>query len=505
VELRARDERRPIRLVLEVDESDPLLAALPLELAHDGTRFFFKHRSRPTIRVLPRSEARNLHLGPGSRVLIVTAHADGQPEPDRDTLHRHAQTLKAAVTAAGFTADHLPDATPLALRDALIRGPRVDLLYVACHGVEDPDRAGMLALRDGLLSGEELARWLEEAAEDGRQVQAVILCACSSALPSRGQGTLGMAQWLVQPAENFVRSGRALAALGFRGPVGIDWALGLTERLFERLGQGESLEAAFADARYQERDDEPQWVLPILYGRRRDPDTAYPTARPPIAFQVESLPPDLPPLTATPLPRPPRVYFTGREGELTTLREWLRRPGAALISALAGQGGIGKSEIAAVLAHEQRTAGRVVVWLERPDQDIRGTLAALIGLREPGYRAQPGEMLEDLVAHMRRLLDPYCGLLVLDDVQDRQDVERLNPGGSWNVLVTTRTRGLLPAFSTWRSSLSIDRKRWSSSPGWPGNGIPLRQTREKLPSSSWSASEGCRSPWRWRVARCAMP
>lgn len=75
-----------------------------------------------------------------------------------------------------------------------------------------------------------------EATERGRHVQAAILCACSSAAPKPEDGTTGMAQWLVYPK-------RALAAVGFRGPVEVKWALRFVERLFERVGAGDALEA----------------------------------------------------------------------------------------------------------------------------------------------------------------------------------------------------------------------------------------------------------------------
>jgi hypothetical protein len=283
---------------------------------------------------------------------------------------------------------------------------------------------------------------LEEATELDRRVQVAILCACSSAVPQVDTGTSGMAQWLVRPD-------RALAALGFRGPVAITWAFRWTERLFQRLGEGATLEEAFAFARYREPDDEPQWVLPLFYGRKRDldaPRSARPLQARPSGLEsmaVRAFPEGLPPLRAL-LPRQPRAYFTGRVPELETLRTWARTPGQAQITAVEGEGGIGKSELATVLAHEERAAGRTVVWLERADRDVSGAISTLISLAQPDFQAPPKATEDDLAATMRRLLGPYGGLLVLDDMKDRAHVDRLVPGGSWNVLVTTRIRGLLP-------------------------------------------------------------
>lgn len=437
VELRAEREERAVRLLLEVDESDPVLSCLPVELAFDGDRFVFKRSGYPSFRIAPYSEARNLHLGRGSRVLIATAHSDEAPDPDRAALAAHATAVQKAVRAAGFKVLCLPDATHDGLREALLAGPPVDLLYVVCHGIEDPDHAGQLVLRNGSLFGEDLAGWLERAVEAKRPVQAVVLCACSSA-PRAEEGTLGMAQWLVRP-------GRALAALGFRGPVLVSWALRWSERLFRRLGEGDSLEDAFAHARSDEPDGETQWVLPVLYARRRDPDadlrlavpraTVEETVRGPVASASVAGPP---------LPRRPRPYFTGRTRDLEVLREWARTPGAAQITAVQGWGGIGKSELATVLAHEERAAGRLVVWLDRPDKDVPGAQTALVGITEPGFRAASGASRDDLAARVRHNLGSYNGLLVLDDITDRTVLDPVLPGGNWNVLVTTRVRGLLP-------------------------------------------------------------
>lgn len=436
IEARAKQEKRSIRLLLEViEDDDPILVRLPLELAYDRESFFFKRVAVPSLRSSPDPEARNVRLGPGSRVLIATAHANGQPSPDQASLAEHAEAIARGVHNAGFEPDHLPDATTTALRDRLLKGPRVDILYLACHGMEERKAMGQLVLRDKLLPGAELGRWLEEATELGRQVQVAILCACSSASPQIELGTSGMAQWLV-------RRNRALATLGFRGPVLVTWALSFSERLFVRLGEGASVEDAFSFARAREPDAEPQWPLALLYGHRRDLESLPMPVRP-TAFESLSIS-EPPSLASPPLPRAPRHYFIGRAKELNELRTWVLAPGTAQITAVEGTGGIGKSELACVIAHEERATGRLVVWLERADHDVRGALGALVALRKPGFQAPVDAGEDDIAAMMRRDLGGYRGLLILDDIAERNVVDRLTPGGSWNVLVTTRVHGLLP-------------------------------------------------------------
>lgn len=450
VEARAQSERRPVRYLLDVQDDDIELAGLPLELLHDGHSFLFKRPRRPAFRLAGKRDAYNLRLGRGSRVLIATAHSEEPPEPTSDELQAHAEALVRAVEDAGFSAEHLPDATAAAVAERLRSGERVDLLYIACHGIEDRDQAGLLALRGDPLPGSELGRLLEEASELGRPVEAVILCACSSASPMAEHGTLGMAQWLAD-------RNRAAASIGFRGPVLVRWALAFTQRLFEQLGEGAPLEEAFSHARHREPDAEPQWPLPVLYCPR--PDPLAPVRRDALTrgeilgsgsiegghlSEVRALSVSHGAPLPSRLPRQPKPYFTGRQTDLEALRRWATTPGAAVITAVQGQGGIGKSELATVLAHEVRDAGRAVVWLDRPDFDLDGSVGALLLLARPGFQAPPQATCDDLAALMRRDLAPYAGLLVLDDVRDRQAVELLNPGEGWNVLVTTRTQRLLP-------------------------------------------------------------
>lgn len=427
----ARERGQPIRLVIELEETAENLWAIPLEIAFDGTEFVFKRRRQPAIRCdallewVPRAK-----LARGDRLLIATAHIEGR-EPTRDKLREHAEALLAAAEKAGLQARWLEDATPEALREALAgRGAEpVDALYVACHGSEDPDHGGRLALRGRSVPGDELAAWVADGAERGHPLKVALLCACSSAEPSAG--TLGMAHWLL-------KGGKALAAMGYRSPVGVDWALRFTQSLFEHIAEGASIEEAFAEARWAQPNDEPQWALPLLFGRRLDPSA--PSVRAPaMIFERRGGEPS--PLRSL-LPRAPHEFFTAREEELRRLHAWLRAPGRAVITAVAGEGGVGKTELAAQVAHACR-GEMSVLWLERPDRDLRAAAIQLLEAEDPAFRPNPEALTEDLLRRARERLRPHRGLLVLDDVSSGRDLGELNPGGGWNVLVTTRVAGLL--------------------------------------------------------------
>lgn len=480
-----------LRYVIELDEGEESLKeehipsisllALPLELAFDSQRFVFKHRRYPAIRCRPDTEARNLSLLAGARVLIATAHADGR-RPKRDELSQHAQAISKAAARIGWKPSVMQDVTPSALRDALLTGAQVDVLYVACHGEQDRDHAGRLLLREGTLTGVELGKVLEAVAEEGRPVQVVILCACSSAVPESGQDTSGMAQWLAGP-------NRALAALGFRGAVEVSWAMQFTEQIFSLLARGTPLEMAFAQARWDQPDDRPQWVLPLLYAPRSDPfslheeirreDASRPElsvnsaegglTRGPILPPTNGDGPDWETLLATlnhlgavspgsrsseqlgaltkpfsNLPRQGRPYFTGRAYELEMIQRRINTTATGSTIVLVGEGGIGKSELALQVAWRFRESGRRVLWLERPDRDPRSAVITLICMVEPGFQASPHAKVEDLSLYIKRLLSSYSGILVLDDVFDGSAIDLLIPSDSCHVLVTTRTRLLIP-------------------------------------------------------------
>jgi NB-ARC domain/Caspase domain len=147
-------------------------------------------------------------------------------------------------------------------------------------------------------------------------------------------------------------------------------------------------------------------------------------------------------LEMPPLPR----HFVARpeySEELTRLllQEEKSLPGTLVVSAIYGLGGIGKSVLAAALAHDTRVQQRFedgILWVTLGQEpDIQKILGDWIQkLRDFDYKPTT---IEAASAHLRTLLHGKRMLLVVDDVWQANHLEPFRVGGQeCRVLVTTR-------------------------------------------------------------------
>ncbi|WP_052311623.1 MULTISPECIES: tetratricopeptide repeat protein [unclassified Actinoplanes] len=131
--------------------------------------------------------------------------------------------------------------------------------------------------------------------------------------------------------------------------------------------------------------------------------------------------------------------FVGRGTQLQQLDEVLAEPGAAVVQAVHGLGGVGKSTLAARWAWQHRDRYRPVWWIDA--DTTAGIDAGLATLATALQTDLPdGLSLEVLRERALQWLASHDGwLLVLDNVNDPGDVARLLARvGTGRLLVTSR-------------------------------------------------------------------
>lgn len=148
------------------------------------------------------------------------------------------------------------------------------------------------------------------------------------------------------------------------------------------------------------------------------------------------------------VPYPPNPHFRGRDAELTRLAELLLGTAsetAAVLPAVSGLGGIGKTQLASEFAHRHRdNFPGGIFWLNMAQPEtIASQVAAASG---PGGLDLPGwsgfDIDAKIAAARRAWNEPIRRLLVFDNLEDPRLLQEWRPtSGGTRVLMTTR-RGL---------------------------------------------------------------
>jgi tetratricopeptide (TPR) repeat protein len=245
-----------------------------------------------------------------------------------------------------------------------------------------------------------------------------------------------MAEWCVSKTEHRdgERCSAARAALGFRGPVLVSWAMSFMARMFEAIANGKHIDAALAEAREGTREGDPQWALPILYAPPLLEVALTAESKPRARFQPRSL-----------LPHSSVPYFFGRDAERKRLHNWFAsKPKAALV--IAGESGLGKTELACRFAEELVEKDRLVLWFDARVVNLPQLATLMLAHLEPGeMRARDTnhasstqseeQRLEDLTSRVHATLAPYSGLIVFDNAHDLRVLDLIPD--TWKALVTT--------------------------------------------------------------------
>jgi len=129
--------------------------------------------------------------------------------------------------------------------------------------------------------------------------------------------------------------------------------------------------------------------------------------------------------------------FTGREGLLAAVREWLAAGDRAVVQALAGMGGVGKTQLAIEYAHRFAEAYDVAWWINAEQDGLIGDQFAALGAALGCV--QPGAGIEVVrAAVLGELGQRGRWLLVFDNAEDPADIRPWLPGGAGHVLITSR-------------------------------------------------------------------
>jgi hypothetical protein len=133
-------------------------------------------------------------------------------------------------------------------------------------------------------------------------------------------------------------------------------------------------------------------------------------------------------------------HFTGREALIAQVREGLLGGRQAVVQALHGLGGIGKTQIAQEYAHRFASQYDVVWWIDAEQADqvpvYYTALADRLGIAKP--EAGASHNARTLLEHLRTR-DRW--LIILDNADDPDDFEALIPSGPGHVLITSRNPG----------------------------------------------------------------
>ena len=139
----------------------------------------------------------------------------------------------------------------------------------------------------------------------------------------------------------------------------------------------------------------------------------------------------------------PRVWnnpgFTGRDDLLEAVRERLLAGDRAVVQALHGMGGVGKTQLAAEYAHRFAAAYDLAWWVDSEHGGLIGDQFAALGLTLGCVQAGAGIDLVRAVV-LAELRERGGWLLVFDNAASPADVTPWLPGGG-HVLITSRDRG----------------------------------------------------------------
>ena len=132
--------------------------------------------------------------------------------------------------------------------------------------------------------------------------------------------------------------------------------------------------------------------------------------------------------------------FTGRDELLAAVQARLEAGHAAVVQALYGMGGVGKTQLAAEYAHRFASSYDLTWWIDAEQDRLIGDQIVSLGLVLGCVPAGSGTETAR-VAVLADLRQRDRWLLIFDNAQSPADVAPWLPGGGGHALITSRQRG----------------------------------------------------------------
>jgi len=415
-------------------ESATLLLGLPWELLHDGHGFLFQG-AKPTRvrRRLPNTRVLDVQVvATPIRILLVTA----RPEDDACGYIDHRASALPLVESmealGGLVRIQVLAPPPLtALRDELERARRArepyHVVHFDGHGVydrraglgglcfEDPQDIGKLEKRRHLtVYTSELGPLLSD-----HRVPLVFLEACQTAQAEKASESV---------ASELLKVGVA-SVVAMSHSVLVETARRFVESFYDALAGGARVGDAMLHGQRTLKDDTlrgrifgagelrlQDWFVPVLFQEKDDPQLFRTITTRQTQEDVKMA------LAARlgELPTEPETGFIGRSRELLALQRLLRQDGNARYAVVRGQGGEGKTALAAefarwmVRSHQIRRA----VFISVETHSNMGAVLDAIGRQlVPNYSVATFKELEQAILTVERAVTEQSTLLVVDNME----------------------------------------------------------------------------------------
>lgn len=427
-------------LPAEQHEAVNILLATPWEILHDGKSYLFQGKKpvRVRRRIPNKGKKANIVLQDKLRVLLLSP----RPVDDRARYidHRIApQALLEAIEPLGERAELVLLREPTfagmckAIRDADTAGKPFAVVHFDGHGVFDPHRGLGALCFESNETGEQLKLenrktqlvYADEllAELQGYRIPFFFLDACQSAVAEKDP-TASVAATLLETGA------ASVAAMSYS--VLVSTAAAFAKAFYAELAKGARIGSAMlagqralhenpvrAELPQGEKLRLQDWFVPVLFQEQKDPQLV--KAIPNI--QVQQIAADARKARAGATPEKPHGghNFVGRKRELLALeRLLLLEPHAVLI----GQGGAGKTTLAAELARWMLRTGRFdrLAFVSFEDlRDVRSAIDALgRQLIGPDFSIATYADNEKALLELDRQLAEHPTLLILDNLESIQ-------------------------------------------------------------------------------------